>query len=95
MRELGATGDPHILALRPDGGVVGWGGNLFGQTQAPNGLKFLSVAAGRGYSIGIANNGEVHHWGQGSGPPTDPSARFQSIGAAVFHAAAVRGIFKR
>ena len=91
VRELGQTGLPHILALRPDGRVVGWGGNAFKQAEAPPGLKFLAIAAGKGFSVGIAKNSELHHWGQGGGPHKAPSAVFQSVSAAVAHAAAVRG----
>lgn len=107
-RESGPTSDPHILALRPGGGVLGWGANSFGQCKAPDGVDFRSITAGKGFSIGIDGAGKLHHWGTSShkvamtfaGPGTSkphelstlPDGPFSSVSAGIDHIAAVGGM---
>lgn len=81
---------PHILALRADGTVIGWGPQKGPETQAPAGMKFKKIAAGLQFSVGIDEFGSLKHWGIPGPLATVPGGHFSSIGAAVLHATAVR-----
>ena len=59
----------HVLALRPNGTVAGWGANTFGETLAPEGVTFVAIAAGIGFSLGLDDQGMLHHWGNPGRPP--------------------------
>jgi len=73
-----ASGDDHGLALRADGTVWAWGGNLFGQlgdgtTQtrlspvSVSGLPAIAaIAANDHRSLALARDGTVWVWGSGS-----------------------------
>lgn len=81
---------PHILALRADGTVIGWGPQKGPETKAPVGMKFKKIAAGLRFSVGIDEFGSLRHWGIPGALATVPAGHFSSIGAAVQHATAVR-----
>jgi alpha-tubulin suppressor-like RCC1 family protein len=74
-----AAGD-HSLALRDDGRMYAWGQNYNGQLgignrnnqsvpqQVPFPVsvsKWVSLAAGEGHTLAIADNGTLYAWGQG------------------------------
>jgi alpha-tubulin suppressor-like RCC1 family protein len=88
---------PHVLALRPDGSVIGWPTSA-AAAVAPADVTFSAIAAGRGFSIGLDRTGELHHWGEpgaiaanGKGVLENvPKGPFVSIGAGTRHATAVR-----
>jgi hypothetical protein len=88
---------PHVLALTPDGTVMGWPTSA-AATVAPADVKFSAIAAGRGFSVGLDLAGEPHHWGEpgaiaanGMGVLENvPKGPFVSIGAGTRHATAVR-----
>lgn len=76
-----AAGDSHVLALRPDGTVLAWGNNDFGQLgdgttlarstpeqiMAP-GSGVVAIAAGSLHSLALKSDGTVLAWGaDGSG----------------------------
>jgi alpha-tubulin suppressor-like RCC1 family protein len=93
---------PHVLALRENGTVKGWGANSFNECDgAPAGVVFKTISAGRNFSLGIGDDGRLHHWGNawagtglGVGTPfgvnKTPTGRFMSVSAGGTHAAAVR-----
>jgi hypothetical protein len=90
-----AAGNNHILALRADGTVAGWGRDLPGAeccaTKAPAGVRFTAIAAGSDYSIGLDPDGAIHLWGDGrEGRSAVPTGRLAAIAAAARHAAALR-----
>lgn len=76
-----AAGDSHALALRPDGSVLAWGNNEFGQLgdgttlarSAPEqifapGSGIVAIAAGSIDSLALKSDGTVLSWGgDGSG----------------------------
>lgn len=91
---------PHISALRPDGSVIGWGTNLYGETTTQVG-PYLAIAAGMSYSLGLDSGGNIHHWGASGdgvgidgktfkGVGTVPVGKYISMGAGANHATAVR-----
>lgn len=88
---------PHVLALEPNGSVVGWLATS-PAVIAPTGIQFSAIAAGQGFSIGLDREGMLHHWGQpgaiaanGKGVLENvPVGPFVSIGAGTRHASAVR-----
>lgn len=77
-----AAGQLHSLALTGDGRVWGWGVNSFGELgnafnvgtinanpypAAISGLSGIkAISAGRGSSLGLANDGQVWAWGSGA-----------------------------
>jgi hypothetical protein len=86
-----AAGNSHLLALRANGSVAGWGRDVLGSTLAPGGIHFTAVAAGNGFSIGLDLHGALHHWGDpANGLAAVPAGRFVAIGAGARHAAALR-----
>jgi alpha-tubulin suppressor-like RCC1 family protein len=67
---------PHVLALRPNGSVLGLGADTFGEsTGAPIGVVFARIAAGLNHSIGLTADGALYHWG-------NPKAANSHIGSA-------------
>lgn len=62
-----AAGTSHVLGLRENGTVAGWGGNLNGQTNVPAGLSnVVAVAAGGNHSMALRADGTVACWGDNS-----------------------------
>ncbi len=88
---------PHVLALKPNGRVVGWPATS-SAVIAPAGIKLSAIAAGLGFSIGLDREGMLHHWGEPGAKAADgkgvlenvPVGPFVSIGAGTRHASAVR-----
>ena len=57
----------HVIALRYDGTVTGWGDNFYGQTSAPTDINSaVQVCAGGGHSLALLDNGTVRAWGDNS-----------------------------
>lgn len=71
---MGSTengGGTHVLALRRDGTVVGWGNNGSGQTSIPAGLAgVVAVAVGGFHSVALKSDGSVVAWGSTVSSPT-------------------------
>lgn len=93
-----AAGDTHGLALKTDGTVTAWGGNLFGQTNVPSGLtNVVSIAAGSMHSLALKSDGTVALWGKvpiasiGSSVPADAT----NIVALALGPGAQHGLFLR
>lgn len=86
-----AAGNRHILALRANGTIAGWGQGPFGETRAPAGIRFTAISGGLGFSIGLDTDGAIHQWGDASkGTGNVPGGRFVSIRAGASHGAALR-----
>jgi len=49
-----SAGPTHALALRADDTLVAWGQNDYGQLNLPIDLHYTDIAAGSGFSIGLA-----------------------------------------
>ena len=68
-----AVGVDHVLTLRSDGALFGWGNNNVGQLATGNTLSFGSmislgtswsqIAAGSSFSLGITTTGALFGWG--------------------------------
>jgi alpha-tubulin suppressor-like RCC1 family protein len=59
-----AAGNHHTLALKADGTVVCWGGNVYGECNVPDGLtEVVAVAGGGGYSFALRFDGTMVCWG--------------------------------
>jgi hypothetical protein len=71
-----AAGPDHVLGVRTNGTVVGWGRNDSGQAVPPRDLTdVVSVAAGPAFSAALRDDGTVVVWGNVAGgvdrvPPT-------------------------
>jgi hypothetical protein len=67
-----AAGSNHSLALKPDGTVVGWGNNDYGQRDAPAGLKNVAaIAAGAWHNLALRADGTVVGWGRNDSGQTN------------------------
>mmetsp|Transcript_45261 Transcript_45261/g.142467 ORF Transcript_45261/g.142467 Transcript_45261/m.142467 type:complete len:464 (-) Transcript_45261:178-1569(-) len=53
----------HTCALTALHRIVCWGSDEYGQSRAPEGLKFKKVSAGAYHSCGITTGGEMLCWG--------------------------------
>ncbi len=71
-----AMGQDHVLALRSDGTLIGWGDNLYGESTSPsNATNVVSVAVGDFSSLVLKADGTVLGWGStGFGEPFIPSS---------------------
>lgn len=59
-----ACGDYHNLVLQPDGTVIAWGANQFGQSTVPAGLSGVTaLSAGIGSSAALKSDGTANLWG--------------------------------
>ncbi len=59
-----SAGDMHSLAIGPDGGVVAWGDDFYGQCDVPVGLDdVVAVAAGYTHSVALRSDGTLVAWG--------------------------------
>lgn len=67
-----AAGDYHSLVLRPDGTVVGWGDNRYGQTDGTRaGSNVVAIAAGGKHSLALRADGSIVAWGWNSSGQTN------------------------
>lgn len=71
------AGNNHMVALAADGTAYAWGSGTEGQlgtgdgtssaapvlVAAPAGVRFTSVAAGDGFSMGFGSDGKLYTWG--------------------------------
>jgi alpha-tubulin suppressor-like RCC1 family protein len=59
-----AAGRSHALALRSDGTVVAWGGNIDGELDIPPGLAdVVAIDVGNAYNLALKSDGTVVAWG--------------------------------
>ncbi len=58
-----AAGNVHVLAIRKNGTIMGWGNNATGALQAPTHVRFKAIAAGFGFSVGLSTDGTLWGWG--------------------------------
>jgi hypothetical protein len=90
-----AAGRDHLLALRRDGTVLGFGHNGDGRATPPPGLSGVAaIAAGIYDSLALKNDGSVVAWGfGGEGMTTPPSGlrEVAAIAAGGFHNLALLG----
>ena len=78
-----SAGEYHVLALRSDGTVVGWGDNTYGQA-AGAGPGITGISAGAYHSLALTTNGTVLAWGNnGYGQTTVPSGLSNVIAIAA------------
>ncbi|MBX3378277.1 MAG: hypothetical protein KF678_14880 [Phycisphaeraceae bacterium] len=85
-----AVNSSHGLALRPDGTMVGWGANFFGQSTPQPGV-YTQVAAGLDHSVALRSDGVAVSWGRNLfGEATTPPGTFVQISAGYSSSAGVR-----
>jgi hypothetical protein len=84
-----AGGTLHSLAIQSDGSVVGWGDNLFGQTNVSGITNALAVAGGETYSLILLSNGTVVVCGDQPAPPDDLT-NVTAIAAGWHHCLALK-----
>lgn len=89
-----AGGASHALGLRPDGSVVAWGSNTYGQTTVPAGLaNVVAVAAGYVHSLALRSDGTVAAWGYNQYGAANVPAGLSgviAIAAGQFHSVALK-----
>ena len=61
----------HILALKNDGTIVGWGSGSGGATISPWSLTGISaIASGADHVVGLTKSGNLIAWGYEGASPT-------------------------
>ena len=85
-------GRNHLLAIRPDGGIVAW--PEAARAGAPTTGQFIEVTGAAGlYSVALDTNGKIVLWG-GSGIPAEDQFKVIGVGPPTgrrFKAIAARG----
>ena len=78
--------------LRPDGAIVAWGHNLYGQATPPEGNDFIAISAGSNHSLALRSNGSIIGWGSNDyGQATPPEGNgFKTIIAGGYHSLAIK-----
>ncbi|WP_309385766.1 RCC1 domain-containing protein [Cerasicoccus frondis] len=67
-----ATSGRHMLALKADGTIIGWGTDSNGETIPPEGLDdAIAIAAGYRFSLALRENKTVVAWGYNSSGQCD------------------------
>ena len=85
-----SIGTFHGCGLRADGGVVCWGENHQGQTEAPIG-RFNQVSVGRHHSCGVRTDGSLVCWGWNIvGQAEAPTRRFSQVTTGSDHSCGLR-----
>lgn len=73
--------------------AVCWGANDFGECRPPPGVTFTKVAAGYHFSLGIAKDGSIHHWGNTQwNQNLVPGGSFIAISAGYDHGLALNAV---
>ncbi|MFC3343048.1 immunoglobulin-like domain-containing protein [Paenibacillus abyssi] len=73
-------GGSHSLALKPDGTVVAWGNNDYGQTDVPAELNgVVAISAGWSHSLALKSDGTVVAWGLDIEGQTDIPAELNGV----------------
>ena len=94
------SGDYHAVALKADGGLIGWGAGLvntgtfphYGQSQVPAGNDFTAIAAGDLHSLALRENGSLSAWGRNNhGQTSVPGGQdYIFIACGGMHSLAIR-----
>ena len=87
-----SAGGLHTCALGGDNTVTCWGGNEFGQADAPDG-RYRAVTVGDFHTCALGGDNTVTCWGGNGnlGRPTRPTANTRAVTAGGFHACALGG----
>ncbi|WP_269541151.1 RCC1 domain-containing protein [Cerasicoccus fimbriatus] len=67
-----ATSGRHMLALKSDGTIIGWGNDSSGETTPPEGLNdAIAISAGYRFSLALREDKTVVAWGYNSSGQCD------------------------
>ncbi len=84
----------HVLALKSDGSIIGWGDNSLGQNNIPPGLSSVTaIAAGRSHNLALKAAGTVAAWGDdGHGQADVPAglSNVVAVAAGGYHSLALK-----
>lgn len=84
-----SAGGWHVLCLKNDGSIIGWGRNSNGQLTVPlPNINFIKVVAGQHHSLGLKNDGTIIAWGLnnfGQLNVPSPNSNFIDIAAGNSH----------
>lgn len=84
-----SVGDSHACALLRSGEIECWGGNDYGQADAPAG-RFIAVSAGGEHTCAVRETGALACWGSDFAGRTDaPEGRFSTVSISPFYNCAV------
>ena len=84
------VGTSHACALLDSGAIECWGGNFYGQADAPGGA-FSTVSAGGWHTCGLRASGAVVCWGRNDFGQTDaPGGAFSAISLDIWRTCGLR-----
>jgi len=85
-----SAGDFHTCGVKPDGAVLCWGRDNYGQATPPN-STFTQVSAGLYHTCGITTDESVACWGiNNSGQALPPNGSFTQVNVAKYHSCGVK-----
>ncbi len=89
IKDTVSMGNSHVLAIKPDRSVIGWGTFDSGRctVPAPN-ADFVAVSAGDVHSLGLKADGTISAWGFNGSGACDvpaPNSGFVAVAAGIGH----------
>lgn len=84
---------PYSVAVKPDGTVLAWGDDLFGQTAVPGDLTGVVAVSAKGdFTLALKKDGTVLTWGDTSSLPPVPTglSEVTAIAAGAEHSLALK-----
>lgn len=94
LRNSIAGGQYHSMALKPDGAVITWGRNNYGQNDVPSpNVGFVALAGGNDHSLGLKPDGSIVGWGRnhfGQLTVPSPNASFVAMATGPSHSLGVK-----
>jgi alpha-tubulin suppressor-like RCC1 family protein len=79
------------FGLRPQGTLVGWGDNTYGETNCPAGSNYVAMTAGRYHAVALRGDSTLAAWGNNAYGQTNclPGSNYTAVAAGWYHTLAL------